>query len=170
MVVSAERVPPIPTVLAVRVSPLLKVRADSLELNVFQSVDESHPLAVALDCTIAFCFAAKVVQSVPVRRPVAVDDALAMEIATLGQTVELAPPVIVIDGLAVVKEPNMRAACLLLKVLQSVVESAPVVVELAVEMPNTPVVLLYVSGPRAESAVSPILVASAPERVEILVS
>lgn len=136
-----------------------------LLLNVFQSTDESHPLAVVLDCTIAFCFELKVFQSVPVRRPVDVDDALVIEIATFGPTVELAPPVIVIDGLAVVNDPNVRADCLLLKIFQSVPVSAPVVVELAVEIPNTPVVLLYVSGQFAESAVSPILVAMAHERV-----
>jgi hypothetical protein len=42
---------------------------------------------------------------------------------------------------------------LLLNVIQSVPVSAPVVVELAVLIPNTPVVLLYVSGPSAEREV-----------------
>jgi hypothetical protein len=53
---------------------------------------------------------------------------------------------------------------LLLKVFQSVEERAPVVVEFAVRIPNTPVRLLYVSGHTAESAVSPILVATVEER------
>ena len=54
---------------------------------------------------------------------------------------------------------------LLLNVFQSVDERAPVVVELAVRIPNTPVRLLYVSGHTAERAVSPILVATVDERV-----
>jgi hypothetical protein len=52
-----------------------------------------------------------------------------------------------------------------LNVFQSVDERAPVVVELAVRIPNTPVRLLYVSGHTAERAVSPILVATVDERV-----
>ena len=54
---------------------------------------------------------------------------------------------------------------LLLNVFQSVAERAPVVVEFAVRIPNTPVRLLYVSGHTAERAVSPILVATVDERV-----
>jgi hypothetical protein len=60
--------------------------------------------------------------------------------------------------------PKVSIFSLLLKVFQSVAESAPVVVVFAILIPNTPVVLLYVSGPRAESAVSPILFATVPER------
>ena len=52
-----------------------------------------------------------------------------------------------------------------MNVFQSVDERAPVVVELAVRIPNTPVRLLYVSGHTAERAVSPILVATVDERV-----
>ena len=54
---------------------------------------------------------------------------------------------------------------MLLNILQSVAERAPVVVELAVRIPNTPVRLLYVSGHTAERAVSPILVATVEVRV-----
>jgi hypothetical protein len=61
-----------------------------------------------------------------------------------------------------------RAPCLLLNVVQSVPVSAPVVVELAFQRENTPVVLLYERGQRAESEVSPIFVATTPERVERL--
>ena len=53
-----------------------------------------------------------------------------------------------------------------MNILQSVAERAPVVVELAVRIPNTPVRLLYVSGHTAESAVSPILVATVDVRAE----
>ena len=53
-----------------------------------------------------------------------------------------------------------------MKVFQSVDERAPVVVEFAVRIPNTPVRLLYVRGHTAERAVSPILVATVDERVE----
>ena len=53
-----------------------------------------------------------------------------------------------------------------MNVFQSVAERAPVVVEFAVRIPNTPVRLLYVSGHTAERAVSPILVATVDERVE----
>ena len=52
-----------------------------------------------------------------------------------------------------------------MKVFQSVDERAPVVVEFAVRIPNTPVRLLYVRGHTAERAVSPILVATVDERV-----
>ena len=52
-----------------------------------------------------------------------------------------------------------------MKVFQSVAERAPVVVELAVRRENTPVRLLYVRGQRAESAVSPIFVATVVVRV-----
>ena len=52
-----------------------------------------------------------------------------------------------------------------MNVFQSVAERAPVVVEFAVRIPNTPVRLLYVSGHTAERAVSPILVATVDERV-----
>ncbi len=54
---------------------------------------------------------------------------------------------------------------LLLNVFQSSTESTPVRDEEAVFIPNTPVVLLYVSGPFADRDVSPILVATTPERV-----
>ncbi len=64
----------------------------------------------------------------------------------------------------VIPVPKVRTDSLELKVFQSVAESAPVVVEFARSIPNTPVVLLYVSGPRAESAVSQILFATVPER------
>ena len=57
----------IPPVVEREVSPILL-------LKVFQSVDESHPDAVVLACTIAFCFELKVFQSVPERNPDAVDD------------------------------------------------------------------------------------------------
>ena len=53
-----------------------------------------------------------------------------------------------------------------MKVFQSVDERAPVVVEFAVRIPNTPVRLLYVRGHTAERAVSPILVATVDERAE----
>ena len=53
---------------------------------------------------------------------------------------------------------------LLLNIFQSVAERAPVVVEFAVRIPNTPVRLLYVSGHTAERAVSPILVATVEVR------
>jgi hypothetical protein len=58
-----------------------------------------------------------------------------------------------------------RAPCLLLNVFQSVPVSAPVVVEFAFQIENTPVVLLYERGQSAESEVSPIFVATTPERV-----
>jgi hypothetical protein len=64
--------------------------------------------------------------------------------------------------------PKVRTDSLELKVFQSVAERAPVVVVFAMLIPNTPVVLLYVSGPRAESAVNQILLATVPERVERL--
>ena len=48
-----------------------------MELKVFQSTDESHPDAVALDCTIAFCFELKVFQSVDESAPVVVEVASA---------------------------------------------------------------------------------------------
>ncbi len=54
---------------------------------------------------------------------------------------------------------------LLLKVFQSPTERAPVTDEVAMFIPNTPVRLLYVSGQFAERDVSPILVATTPERV-----
>jgi hypothetical protein len=54
---------------------------------------------------------------------------------------------------------------LLLNIFQSVAESAPVVVEFAILIPNTPVRLLYVRGPSAEREVSDILVATTPLRV-----
>jgi hypothetical protein len=54
---------------------------------------------------------------------------------------------------------------LLLNVFQSVAESAPVVVEFAILIPNTPVRLLYVRGPSTEREVSDILVATTPESV-----
>lgn len=68
-----------------------------------------------------------VFQSVHVRSPVAVEDAFQIPIVTFGPTVEFAQLVIVIDGFVVEIEPNVRADCLLLKVFQSVDESAPVV-------------------------------------------
>ena len=55
---------------------------------------------------------------------------------------------------------------LLLKVFQSGTESAPVVDEEAIFIQNTHVELLYVSGQFAERDVSPIFVATTPERVE----
>ena len=61
--------------------------------------------------------------------------------------------------------PAEREPSLLLNVFQSVAERAPVVVELAMLMPNTPETLLYVSGQSAESEVRVILVATVPERV-----
>mgnify|MGYP006338156791 CR=1 FL=1 len=54
---------------------------------------------------------------------------------------------------------------LLLNIFQSVAESAPVVVEFAILIPNTPVRLLYVRGPSTEREVSDILVATTPLRV-----
>jgi hypothetical protein len=63
----------------------------------------------------------------------------------------------------VIPVPKVRTDSLELKVFQSIAESAPVVVEFARSIPNTPVALLYVRGPRAERAVSPILFATVPE-------
>jgi len=54
---------------------------------------------------------------------------------------------------------------LLLKVVQSIQVIAPVVVEFAIFIPNTPVRLLYVTGPFAERDVREILVATTHERV-----
>ena len=114
----------------------------TLLLNVVQSAAESHPLAVVLACAIAFCLLLNVVQSVPVRRPVEVADAFQIAMVTFGPTVELAPFVMVMAELDVVKLPNVIADCLLLNVVQSVPVSAPVVVALAFQIENTPVVLL----------------------------
>jgi hypothetical protein len=142
-----------------------------------------------------------------VRRPVEVVEAFQIEIVTFGHTVAPVPLVIVIAEFVVAIFPNMRADCLelnvvqsvaesapvvvadarareipepeierpfgvpemkpslLLKVVQSVPVSAPVVVALAFPIENTHVRLLYVSGPTAERAVSPIFVATTPERV-----
>ena len=55
---------------------------------------------------------------------------------------------------------------LLLNDIQSETESAPVVVEFAILTLKSPVPELYVSGPFAEREVSPILVATTPEREE----
>jgi nucleoside diphosphate kinase len=60
-------------------------------------------------------------------------------------------------------EPEITPT-LLLNVVQSVPVSAPVVVELAFQIENTPVVLLYTSGQTAERDVREILVATTPER------
>ncbi len=63
------------------------------------------------------CLLLKRVQSVPVRRPVEVALAFPIWIVTFGPTVLLAPLVIVIAEFVVEKLPNVRAFCLLLKVL-----------------------------------------------------
>ena len=55
---------------------------------------------------------------------------------------------------------------LLLNVFQSIELNAPVVVELAILIPNTPERLLYVRGPSTEREVSDIFVATSPLRVE----
>lgn len=60
--------------------------------------------------------------------------------------------------------PAMRLT-LLLNVVQSIPVIAPVVVEFAIFIPNTPVKLLYVRGPFAESDEREILVATTHERV-----
>ena len=52
---------------------------------------------------------------------------------------------------------NVRTDSFELNVFQSVLERYPLVPVVACPIENTPVVLLYASGPDAESAVSPIL-------------
>jgi hypothetical protein len=61
--------------------------------------------------------------------------------------------------------PNVRTLSFELNVVQSVPVRAPVVVALAFQIENIPVVLLYERGPSAEREVSPIFVATTPERV-----
>jgi hypothetical protein len=95
-------------------------------------------------------FELKVFQSLAESAPVVVDDASPREMPDP----EIERPL---------AAPEIRLT-LLLKVIQSATERAPVVVEFAIAMPNTPVRLLYVSGQFAESDVSPILLATVPER------
>ncbi len=72
---------------------------------------------------------------------------------------------------------KLRAFSLLLNVFQSVAERAPVVVEFAIAIPNTPERLLYVRGQRTERDVRDIFDATVaeretrePERVDISAS
>jgi hypothetical protein len=75
--VNVKRSEKSPVVLLYEIPPVAEREVrDSLLLKVFQSVDESHPLAVVLDCTIEFCLLLKVFQSIGFKSPVAVADAM----------------------------------------------------------------------------------------------
>jgi hypothetical protein len=118
-------------------------------------------LVVEIDPNVrADCFALKVFQSVAESAPVVVLLASQMERPVPTRESPLA-------GVRI-----ERAPCLLLNVFQSIPVSAPVEVAFAFQIENTPVILLYERGPRAEREVSPILVATTPDRVErfVLVS
>ena len=131
-----------------------------LELNVFQSATERDPVVViparARERTllanerpfvgdpreIVACLLLKIFQSVDERRPVAEALEFPMLIETFGQTVVLLPLVIEIAAFDEETEPKVRAACFALNIFQSATERAPVVVVLAILIPNTPVPLL----------------------------
>jgi hypothetical protein len=147
-----------------------------LPLNVFQSVAERAPVFAAeararervfvprerpfgvAQIESAPCLLLNVFQSIGERSPVAVEFAVAMLIVTFGPTVEFVPFVTMIPAVLDETDQNVRVFCLPLNVFQSEEERAPVVVELAREIPNTHVVLLYVRGPFAKSEVSVIFV------------
>ena len=92
--------------------------------------------------------------------------------ATQSET-ERAPVVVELASPREIPEPEIERPLavpetnpiLLLNAFQSATESAPVVVEFAILILKSPVPELYVSGPFAEREVSPILVATTPERV-----
>jgi hypothetical protein len=111
----------------------------------------------------------------PATNPVRRDEREIFELKVFQSVAERAPVVVLLASQMerpvptresqFVGERIERAPCLLLNVFQSVPVSAPVVVEFAFQIENTPVVLLYERGPRAEREVSPIFVATTPERV-----
>ena len=139
---------PIVNVCHVDVSPLSDV---ILLLKLFQSVELSAPVVVAEART----------REMPVpdiERPFGVPEMVPILLLKRFQSEEESHPLAEAVACTI-------AFCFALKRFQSDAERAPVVVEFAIFIPKTPVVLLYVSGPFAERDVSPIFVATVPERV-----
>jgi hypothetical protein len=144
------------TVFPTRVIPVPKISTFSLVLNVFQSVAERAPV-------VDVPARAREIPVPAIERPLAVPIVPTLLLKVF-QSVEDSHQLAVVVACTI-------AFCFVLKVFQSIELKYPFVLVVACPIANTPVVLSYVSGPRAERLVSQILFDTVPEsdRISVLV-